>query len=62
MIKSNGEWKVTEKEEKRVMPETNNVVLMTRIDKLDEEKRELIKVTSVFGLKFFDRILTEVAI
>ena len=61
VVKANGEFKVTEKIEKMVIPHTINDVLMARIDRLDERTRELVKVASVIGRSFFYRILTEVA-
>ena len=61
VVKANGEFKVTEKIEKMVIPHTINDVLMARIDRLDENTRELIRIASVIGRSFFYRILTEVA-
>jgi len=61
VVKANGEFKVTEKIEKMVIPHTINDVLMARIDRLDENTRDLVKVVSVIGRSFFYRILTEVA-
>ena len=61
VVKANGEFKVTEKIEKMVIPHTINDVLMARIDRLDENTRDLVKVASVIGRSFFYRILTEVA-
>ncbi len=61
VFKQNGEFRITEKIEKMTIPYTINDVLMARIDRLDENTRELIKVASVIGRSFFYRILTEVA-
>jgi len=61
VVKANGEFKVTEKIEQMVIPHTINDVLMARIDRLDENTRDLVKVASVIGQSFFYRILTEVA-
>jgi len=61
VVKANGEFKVTEKIEKMVIPYTINDVIMARIDRLDENTRDLVKVASVIGRSFFYRILTEVA-
>ncbi|MBC2717040.1 MAG: AAA family ATPase [Desulfobacteraceae bacterium] len=60
VVKANGEFKVTEKIDKMVIPHTINDVLMARIDRLDENTRNLVKVASVIGRSFFYRILTEV--
>ena len=61
VVKANGEFKVTDKIEKMVIPHTINDVLMARIDRLDENTRDLVKVASVIGRSFFYRILTQVA-
>ena len=61
VVRANGEFKVTEKIENMVIPYTINDVLMARIDRLDENTRDLVKVASVIGRSFFYRILTEVA-
>jgi hypothetical protein len=61
VVKANGEFKVTEKIDKMVIPHTINDVLMARIDRLDENTRDLVKVASVIGRSFFYRILTQVA-
>jgi len=44
-----------------VIPSTINDVLIARIDRLEEQTRDLIKIASVIGRSFFDRILKEVA-
>jgi predicted ATPase len=44
-----------------VIPHTINDVLMARIDRLEEETRNLVKIASVIGRNFFHRILAEVA-
>jgi serine/threonine protein kinase/tetratricopeptide (TPR) repeat protein len=56
-----GQFRVTEKIDTVVIPETINDVLMGRIDKLDEATRSLLKVASVIGRNFFYKILGEVA-
>ena len=61
VVKANGAFTVTEKIEKMVIPHTINDVLMARIDRLDENTRDLVKVASVIGRSFFYRILTQVA-
>ena len=61
VVKANGEFKVTEKIAGMVIPHTINDVIMARIDRLDENTRDLVKVASVIGRNFFYRILTEVA-
>jgi len=57
----NGRFKVTEKIDSVVIPETINDVIMARVDKLDEQTKSLLKVASVIGRNFFYKILAEVA-
>ena len=61
VLKTNSGFEVTEKINHVVIPYSVNDVLMARIDRLEEKTRELIKVASVIGRNFFDRILKEVA-
>jgi hypothetical protein len=56
-----GAFEVTEKIESIVVPETIQDVLMSRIDKLDEKTKSLVKVASVIGRNFFYKVLNEVA-
>jgi serine/threonine protein kinase len=56
-----GSFRVTEKLDSVVIPETINELLMARIDKLDETTRSLVKVASIIGRNFFYKILFEVA-
>jgi class 3 adenylate cyclase/tetratricopeptide (TPR) repeat protein len=56
-----GEFKLTEKIDAVVIPETIQDVLMSRIDRLDQTTRTLLKEASVIGRYFFYKILTEVA-
>ena len=44
-----------------VIPPTINDVLIARLDRLEPESRELLKIASVVGRNFFDRVLREVA-
>ena len=60
VLAENG-FEVTEKIHSVVIPPTINDVLMARIDRLEEQTRELIKIASVIGRSFFDRILKEIA-
>ncbi len=56
-----GGLKITEKIDSVVIPESIDEVLMSRIDKLDEKTRSLLKVASVIGRNFFYKILADVA-
>jgi class 3 adenylate cyclase/tetratricopeptide (TPR) repeat protein len=61
VVQERGEYRVTEKIKNIVIPQSIHALIMTRIDRLDEETRNLVKVASVIGRNFFYRILTEVA-
>ena len=61
VVAKDGAFEVTGKMDTMVIPLTINDVLMARIDRLEEETRNLVKVASVIGRSFFHRILTEVA-
>lgn len=56
-----GKFSISEKIESIVIPETIQGVLMSRIDRLDEKTRILLKDASVIGRYFFYKILVEVA-
>jgi len=61
VIRKDGGFEVTERIDSVVIPPTINDVLMARIDRLEEQTRELVKVASVIGRSFFDRIIKDVA-
>ena len=52
---------ITGKIDTVVIPDTINQVIMARIDRLEEETRNLLKIASVIGRTFFHRVLAEVA-
>ena len=52
---------ITDKIDHVSIPESINEVLMSRIDKLDEPTRSLLKKASVIGRSFYYRILAKVA-
>lgn len=56
-----GKFKVTEKIDSVIIPETIKEVIMTRIDRLNERTKSLLKEASVIGKYFFYKILTNVA-
>ena len=60
VLYKNGNFVVSEKIHSVHIPETITEVLMSRIDKLGPQARELIKTASVIGRNFFSRILKEV--
>ncbi len=61
VVTKDGKFEVTDKIETMVIPHTINDVLMARIDQLEDETRNLVKVASVIGRNFFHKILTQVA-
>ena len=60
VVVKDGGFEVTDKINSVVIPPTINDVLMARIDRLDEESRNVVKVASVIGRSFFYRILADV--
>ena len=61
IVQTNGVLEVTEKIDHVVIPTTINDVLIARIDRLEGQTRDLVKVASVIGRSFFYKILKEVA-
>jgi class 3 adenylate cyclase/tetratricopeptide (TPR) repeat protein len=61
LLPKGGTFQLTEKAERIPIPKTIDDLLMARIDRLEEQTRELVRKASVIGRSFFYRILTEVA-
>jgi len=61
VIPKDGGFEVTDKIDTMIIPQTINDVIMARIDGLEEQTRELLKIASVIGRSFFYRIILEVA-
>jgi tetratricopeptide (TPR) repeat protein len=59
VVKDTG-FEITDRIQSVIIPQTINDVLMARIDRLDEESRNVIKVASVIGRSFFYRILADI--
>jgi len=57
----NGRFHTTDKMGTIAIPNTISDVLMVRVDRLEEETRNLVKIASVIGRTFFYRVLSEVA-
>jgi class 3 adenylate cyclase/tetratricopeptide (TPR) repeat protein len=57
----NGHWKVTSSIETITIPDTVQGVIMARIDRLDEEMKQVLKSAAVIGRAFLYRLLKEVA-
>lgn len=60
LVLKNGGYHGTEKAASIAIPNTVSDVLMSRIDRLDQKTRSLIKTASVIGRAFFRRVLYEV--
>jgi class 3 adenylate cyclase/tetratricopeptide (TPR) repeat protein len=56
----NGRWRVTSAIETITIPDTIQGVIMARIDRLDEEVKQILKTASVIGRAFLYRLLKEV--
>jgi len=61
VVLKDGGYKVTDTINTIVIPHTINDVLMSRIDRLEKETRELVRMASVIGRSFFYRVISEVA-
>jgi class 3 adenylate cyclase/tetratricopeptide (TPR) repeat protein len=61
VVLKDGAFQVTEKIGTIAIPNTINDVLMSRIDRLEEKDRNLVKIAAVIGRNFFYRILADVA-
>ena len=61
VIQTRRGFEVTDKIFSAVIPPTIQDLLTARIDRLEERTRQLVKVASVVGQSFFDRIIKEVA-
>ena len=61
IVRTNGAFEVTEKIDRVVIPSSINDVLIARIDRMGEQTRDLVKLASVIGRSFFDKILKNVA-
>jgi len=61
VVRKEGGFEATDLIRNVVIPPGINDVLIARIDRLEEGTRELVKVASVIGRNFFDRIIKDVA-
>ncbi|MCF8374508.1 MAG: AAA family ATPase [Bacteroidales bacterium] len=55
------EFRITEKISQANIPETINEVILSRVDKLDEKTKDLLKTASVIGRNFYYKVLEEAA-
>ena len=56
----NGHWRATSRIEMIKIPDTVQGVIMARVDRLDEEVKQILKAASVIGRAFLYRLLKEV--
>jgi len=61
ILLKNGMFQVTRRIQEIAIPRTVNDVLMARIDRLEENTRNLVRTASVIGKEFFFRVLADVA-
>ncbi len=61
VVKKHGKFEAIGKINHVVIPHTINELLMARLDRLDKETKNLVKVASVIGRNFLYRIIAEVA-
>ncbi|MBI4766289.1 MAG: AAA family ATPase [Deltaproteobacteria bacterium] len=61
ILPKGGRFQLTDKVSNISIPNTIEALLMARIDRLEEQTRDLIKEASVIGRSFFYRILEKVA-
>ncbi|MEN9629930.1 MAG: hypothetical protein RJA10_3158 [Pseudomonadota bacterium] len=52
-----GRWQLTRQSERVQLPDTLHALILARIDRLDEEVKHALKLASVIGRSFFDRVL-----
>ena len=57
----NGVFSITEKMKSITIPHTIQAILLSRIDKLDDKTRSLLRIASVIGRSFLHKILEDVA-
>ncbi len=55
--KTTGRWQVTAQAEQIEIPDTLQGVIMARIDRLDEDAKQVVKLASVIGRSFLYRLL-----
>ena len=56
-----GRYRVTEKATQLSIPDTLHGVIMARIDRLDEDLKQVLRLASVIGRTFFYRVLAGIA-
>jgi len=54
---ASGPWQVTAEIERVSIPDTIQAIIMSRVDRLGEEMKQLLKIAAVIGRGFFYRVL-----
>ena len=58
---STGQWRATSLIETITIPDTIQGVIMARVDRLDEELKQVLRSASVIGRSFLYRVLRVIA-
>lgn len=58
---SNGQWRTTAQVDALHIPDTIQGVIMARVDRLDEEVKQVLRVASVVGRSFLYRVLKAIS-
>ncbi len=58
---STGRWRVTDQATRISIPDTLQGVIMARVDRLDEDLKQVLRLASVIGRSFFYRVLDSIA-
>ena len=56
-----GRWRVTDQATRISIPDTLQGVIMARVDRLDEDLKQVLRLASVIGRSFFYRVLDSIA-
>jgi tetratricopeptide (TPR) repeat protein len=56
-----GQWRLAREPDQLTLPDTLHGVITARVDRLDEDVKQLLKVASVIGRSFFYRVLRALA-
>lgn len=57
LVRVGGRWQLTRQPERVQLPDTLHALILARIDRLDEDVKHALKLASVIGRSFFDRVL-----
>ena len=57
LVRVGANWQLTRQPERVQLPDTLHALILARIDRLDEDVKHALKLASVIGRSFFDRVL-----